>query len=170
MDVRKKNSQGRDPSTREENSRGWDPRTHDRKNIANSSQPQAQAITQCASWRSDGSPPCLGVSSHGWVPVNTHSTPVPGTPGRLWVAPSPRTLHRHQMSPRHQNSFSMVAEQVSVQGESVQPAYCLWCRPCDERNKTTFETHREAKEIVSSVHQCRDVDDCRMHTRGPRGT
>ena len=24
--------------------------------------------------------------AHGWVPVYTHSTPVPGTPGRLWVA------------------------------------------------------------------------------------
>ena len=29
---------------------------------------------------------CLDGASHGWVPVNTHSTPVPGTPGRLWVA------------------------------------------------------------------------------------
>ena len=25
-------------------------------------------------------------SSHGWVPVDTHSTPVPTTVGRLWVA------------------------------------------------------------------------------------
>ena len=29
------------------------------------------------SWRSDGSPSCLGGSSHGWVLVKTHSTPVP---------------------------------------------------------------------------------------------
>ena len=36
-----------------------------------------QATTHCTSWRSDGSPPCLGESSHRWVPVNTHSTPVP---------------------------------------------------------------------------------------------
>ena len=38
------------------------------------------------SWRSDGSPSCLGGSSHGWVPVKTHSTPVPTSVGRLWVA------------------------------------------------------------------------------------
>ena len=31
----------------------------------------------CTSWRSDGSPSCLGGSSHRWVPVNNHSTPVP---------------------------------------------------------------------------------------------
>ena len=38
------------------------------------------------SWRSDGSPSCLGVSSHRWVPVKTHSTPVPTSVRRLWVA------------------------------------------------------------------------------------
>ena len=38
------------------------------------------------SWRSDGSPPCLGGSSHGWVPVKTPSTPVPTSVERLWVA------------------------------------------------------------------------------------
>ena len=38
------------------------------------------------SWRSDGSPSCLGGSSHGWVPVKTHSTPVPTSVVRLWVA------------------------------------------------------------------------------------
>ena len=38
------------------------------------------------SWRSDGSPPCLGESSHGWVPVNTHSTPVFPKGRMLWVA------------------------------------------------------------------------------------
>ena len=38
---------------------------------------RTQATTHCTSWRSDDSPPCLGGSSHRWVPVNTHSTPVP---------------------------------------------------------------------------------------------
>ena len=42
--------------------------------------------TQSTSWHFDGSPSCLGGSSHGWVPVNTHSTPVPTSEGRLWVA------------------------------------------------------------------------------------
>ena len=42
------------------------------------------------SWRSDGSPSCLGGSSHGWVLVTIHSTPVHTSMGRLWVA------HRHR--------------------------------------------------------------------------
>ena len=45
------------------------------------------------SWRSDGSPSCLGGSSHGWVPVKTHSTPVPTSVGRLRVA---HQLHNTQ--------------------------------------------------------------------------
>ena len=43
------------------------------------------------SWRSDVPPPCLGGASHGWVPVNTHSTPVPNSVKRSWVnQPRPR--------------------------------------------------------------------------------
>ena len=38
------------------------------------------------SWRSDGPPSCLGGSSHGWVPVKTHSAPVPTSVERLWLA------------------------------------------------------------------------------------
>ena len=56
-------------------------------------QPQAQAITQCTSWRSGGSPSCLGGPSHGWVPVDTHSTPVLTSVRRLWVAHSPQAHH-----------------------------------------------------------------------------
>ena len=37
-------------------------------------------------------------------------------------------------------------------------------------NKSTFETHCETDEYFHCVHQCRDVDDCRTHTRGLRGT
>ena len=44
------------------------------------------------SWRSDGSPSCLDGSSHGWVPVENHSTPVPTSVVRLWVA------HRHSIT------------------------------------------------------------------------
>ena len=32
------------------------------------------------------SPPCLGEGPHGWVPVDTHSTPVLTSVRRLWVA------------------------------------------------------------------------------------
>ena len=38
---------------------------------------------------------------------------------------SPRAPHRVMMSPRHPYLFNMVTEQVSVQGESAQPACCL---------------------------------------------
>ena len=45
------------------------------------------------SWRSDGPSSCLDGSSHGWVPVNTHSAPVP-VRGCLWLTHSPQhTIH-----------------------------------------------------------------------------
>ena len=43
------------------------------------------------------------------------------------------------------------------------------CGYATSENKPTFETHCEASEN-SPFHQCRNVDDCRMHTCGPRGT
>ena len=48
-----------------------------------------------ASTRSDGSPSCLSGSSHGWVPVKTHSTPVPTSVGRLWVAHKQHSNTQH---------------------------------------------------------------------------
>ena len=45
------------------------------------------------SWRSDGSPSCLAGSSHSWVLVKTHSSPVHTSVGRLWVA---HQLHNTQ--------------------------------------------------------------------------
>ena len=41
--------------------------------------------------------PGLGGSSHRWVPVNTHSTPLPSMNGRLWVAQHQPLAH-HKMS------------------------------------------------------------------------
>ena len=102
----------------------------------------------------------------GWVitrvgsPVNTHSTPVPGTPGRLWVA-------RVMVTARHTYLFNLVAEQVSVQDKSAQPACCQRCRSWDERNKITFETHCESQWEFPPVRQRRNY---RMHTCGPLGT
>ena len=46
----------------------------------------AHSAIHNTSWRSAGSPPCLSESTHGWVPVNTHSTPVLPKGMRLWVA------------------------------------------------------------------------------------
>ena len=37
-------------------------------------------------------------------------------------------------------------------------------------NETMFETHCEATGHFLPVHQCRNVDDCRVHTCGPHGT
>ena len=51
---------------------------------------------------------------------------------------------------------------------SVCNSVCA-CGYATSKNKTTLETHCEANDI-SPVHQCRNVEDCRMHTCGPRGT
>ena len=140
-------------------------------------QTTTQAITQCESRRSDGSPSCLGGSAHGWVVVNTRITPVLTTVRRLWVAhtPQPRALHRYVVSPRqnclkHGSGASVGRSRVSAFSQHVKQ-----CRACDaghatSENKTTLETHCEATEYFPPVHQCRSVDDYRMHTCGPRGT
>ena len=51
---------------------------------------------------------------------------------------------------------------------SVCNSVCA-CGYATSENKPTFETHCEAN-ANSPFHQCRNVDDCRMHTCGPRGT
>ena len=66
-------------------------------------------------WRSDDPPSCLGGSSHWWVPVNTHNTPVPGTPGRLWVA--------QQHYPYQQFNYMVTERQCCLlSSKSEQPA------------------------------------------------
>ena len=69
------------------------------------------------SWRSDGSPSCLGGSSHGWVPVNTHSTPVPTSVGRLWVA------HQQHTSVKCQEGLS-VLQHVHLKNRWKPPTCC----------------------------------------------
>ena len=55
---------------------------------------RTQATTHCTSWRSDGPPSCLGVSSHWWF--NTHSTLVPERGGCVWFNnPKPTTATHH---------------------------------------------------------------------------
>ena len=41
----------------------------------------AAAVQQPEGWRIVDPPPCLGGSTHRWVPVDTHSTPVPERDG-----------------------------------------------------------------------------------------
>ena len=62
-------------------------------NYHNQSRQQQQPQHARNSWRYDSSPSCLGGSSHGWVPVKTHSTPVPTSVERLWVV---HQLHNTQ--------------------------------------------------------------------------
>ena len=66
------------------------------------------ATTQITSWRCHGPPSCLGGSSHRWVLVNTHSTPMPTTVGRPWVA--------QQHYPHHNLFTSMTSSDVTVHG------------------------------------------------------
>ena len=63
------------------------------------------------SWRSGGSPSCLGGSSHGWVPVKTHSTPVPTSVGRLGCSLAPQHT---PMSPRKRNTITTVCQNIHV--------------------------------------------------------
>ena len=48
------------------------------------------------SQRSDGSPPSMNGSLHGWVPVDSHSAPVLTAVRRQWVAHSPQAPQQPQ--------------------------------------------------------------------------
>ena len=73
------------------------------------------------SWRSDGSPSCLGGSSHGWVPVITHSTPVPTSKGCKLLTCT--TTHNNEPKQTQHNN-NMVAEQV-LRDLSVRRTVCV---------------------------------------------
>ena len=76
-----------------------------------------------------------------------------------------------QTTPKLLQHGSGAAVLVAVEQErsaSVCNNVCA-CGYATSENKTTFETRCEANEN-SPVHQCRNVDDCRMHTCRPRGT
>ena len=76
----------------------------------------AQATAHGTSCRSDGSPPCLGGSSHGWVPVDSHSTPCSRKGGGCWWF----TAQKHNMSPDC-NSVNMEAEQSRPKARAHSP-------------------------------------------------
>ena len=57
-------------------------------------------------WRIVDPPPCLGGSTHRWVPVDTHSTPVPERDGCGWPMSSDQHSSTVQKTPQN-----MVAEQ-----------------------------------------------------------
>ena len=74
------------------------------------------------SWRSDGSPSCLGGSSHGWVPVKTHSTPVPLRWGGCGLLTGTPTHNNEPKKTQHNNN--MVAERVLCD-LSVRRSVCV---------------------------------------------
>ena len=86
--------------------------------------------TQCKSWRS---PSCLGGSSHGWVPVENHSTP-----GVAHQQHTSVTTQRAQMTTRGGHCPNMVAEQVS-----------------DPRNSTRSPRSPSNKTSATVSQQCR---------------
>ena len=57
------------------------------------------------SWRSDGSPSCLGGSSHGWVPVKTHGTPVPTWWGGCGLLTNSTTHINESKKNEHDNNI-----------------------------------------------------------------
>ena len=48
-----------------------------------------------------GAPPCLGGSTHRWVPVDTHSTPVPERDGCGWLITTHKAQHTVQKHGKH---------------------------------------------------------------------
>ena len=93
----------------------------------------------------DGSPSCLGGSSHGWVPVKTHSTTVPTSVGRLWVA---HKFHYTHESKKTQHDNNMVAEQVlrdlSVRRTSV-------VRSFGAQSKCVFMECADVPDVTNTV-------------------
>ena len=78
------------------------------------------------------SPPCLGEGPHGWVPVDTHSTPVLTTVRRLWVAYvlyEPNVPQEHAQ-PAHFRIDAWTFCFKSVSGSCCCVVLCLVCAVC----------------------------------------
>ena len=71
-------------------------------------------------------------ASHGRVPVNTHSTSVPGLPSRLWVAHRPSTTAHHRNNQRAHNT----------------PHEAMKSRSHGNRVKVNVTKHNQLEEMV----------------------
>ena len=117
---------------------------------------RTQATMHCTSWRSDGSPSCLGGSSHWWVPVNTHSTPVPFRREAVGgSAQTHNTRQRQTMSPdlyplRPVYAIAGKHNRIMAAEKKIGTAWSNDCEPMR----------------ISPVHQCRKVDDSCVYTCG----
>ena len=99
------------------------------------------------SWRSDGPPFCLGGSSHGWVPVKTHSTTRAHFGGEA-VGCSPTPRHHINEPKKTQHNNNMVAEQLlcdlSVRRASVM-------RSLGAQNKCVPMECAEVPDVCNTV-------------------
>ena len=87
--------------------RSYSPKVSDQQPRSPQATFTPQTTTQAKSWRSDApNPPWMG-ASHGWVPIDTHSIPVPFSEGRLWVARHSNTAC-HKMSPNSGRSMKYI--------------------------------------------------------------
>ena len=113
-------------------------------------QPQSKTTTQSARNHAKARAGAL-VDHHRALEGHPHSAPVPGTPGRLWVA------QQHYPHKNSNNTGCGAAVLVAVEQDrsaSVCNSVACDASKATSENKTTFETHCEANEI-SPVHQCR---------------
>ena len=118
----------------------------------------AEATTQCTSWRTDGSPPCLGITRVG---PGQHPQYTRADYGQEAVGGSqPHKHNKYRKTIPNKNSVIMVAEQVWIQGESAEVACCLLR---DEKTRPRWK-HTAKTMRISPVHQCRNLDSYRLHT------
>ena len=115
------------------------------------------------SWRSDGSPSCLGGSSHGWVPVKTHRKPVPTSVGGCGLLTCTPTHNNEPKKTQHNNN--MVAEQVlrdlSVRRASVmrsRGAQCVSMECADAPDVSNTVRSDDLSNVASraeALRQCK---------------
>ena len=103
------------------------------------------------SWRSGGGSTTLPwvEVSHGWVPVNTHSTPVLTLVRKLWVARRSVTTDNQDATTDEPNSLhgTMKSRTVAERMVSKSPIHILkWCLSHDVNDSVAcFEEHPKLK-------------------------
>ena len=104
-------------------------------------QPQS---TQRTSWRIVDPPPCLGGSTHRWVPVDTHSTPVPERDGCGWlITTTQSTAVQCRNTANRISSHIMLhrAQMSHVQKKKIPSAVVSW--------KSKSSPHRTQSSCLS---------------------
>ena len=116
------------------------------------------------SWRSDGSPSCLGGSSHRWVLVKTHSTPVPtsvGTSSTTHNNESKKTQHdNNNLREAHIKSLHEMEELKRVQDLRIDEFSRR--RLIEDRDTILELTARvqERQNAVNCMNDLRDFERC----------